>query len=537
MEQRFGHDFSQVRIHTDSKAAESARALNAMAYTFGRDVVFGPGRYSPMTSSGTRLLAHELTHTIQQNAENAFARHLPATTERGRSGDDVAGGECAECKKSNDGLQPKLTIRARNDLLEREADRVADRVVAGSTPISAGHALSSVQREAGPSMYDGDTAPPSVEGVLAGSSTPLQPEFREKMEQRFGYDFSRVRVHTDGAAELSAREIDANAYTVGNDIVFGAGKFAPASPSGQRLIAHELAHVVQQSGADGTRELQRQQTAGPAATPSAQPVGDAIKPEIEGLLKAFASASGTAAKNAIGMQAVQTIIGAYGMSTKGLRTMRFDPNLDPKAVAQAPAVEGKVRASDIEFGPGAFNKGFEWLVHTVAHELEHVRQHLIGGYHSGDADEPVKEFLASNGEVLQVQSVAGPAGRGFIGGLIAGAGKSLPALPALPPDLLASVAKRALEEFGRMPAADQAKYRQELASARDKLFDRLKNEAPRALQPPARNSPEWVIWFEDRPSTADPFTMEYQDWLDSRQSPWVEVKAIWKQFDAAFKVR
>jgi hypothetical protein len=79
MEQRFGYDFSQVRVHTDSKAAESARALNAMAYTFGRDVVFGPGRYSPMTSSGTKLLAHELTHVVQQTGSKA---NLSGPTDR-----------------------------------------------------------------------------------------------------------------------------------------------------------------------------------------------------------------------------------------------------------------------------------------------------------------------------------------------------------------------------------------------------------------------------------------------------------------------
>lgn len=66
MEPRFGHDFSRVRVHTDAKAAESARAVNALAYTVGRDVVFGKGRYAPQSSAGQRLIAHELTHVIQQ---------------------------------------------------------------------------------------------------------------------------------------------------------------------------------------------------------------------------------------------------------------------------------------------------------------------------------------------------------------------------------------------------------------------------------------------------------------------------------------
>jgi hypothetical protein len=68
LEPRFGHDFSRVRIHADAKAAESARAVAAHAYTVGSDVVFGAGRYTPGTESGRRLLAHELAHTIQQGA-------------------------------------------------------------------------------------------------------------------------------------------------------------------------------------------------------------------------------------------------------------------------------------------------------------------------------------------------------------------------------------------------------------------------------------------------------------------------------------
>ncbi|MFH0344338.1 MAG: DUF4157 domain-containing protein [Chromatiales bacterium] len=66
MEPRFGHDFSFVRVHTDAKAAESARAVNALAYTVGRNVVFGAGQYAPGTTVGKRLLAHELTHVVQQ---------------------------------------------------------------------------------------------------------------------------------------------------------------------------------------------------------------------------------------------------------------------------------------------------------------------------------------------------------------------------------------------------------------------------------------------------------------------------------------
>ena len=66
-EPRFGHDFNQVRVHTGAQAAKSARAVNAKAYTMGQDVVFGAGQYAPGTAKGRKLLAHELTHVVQQN--------------------------------------------------------------------------------------------------------------------------------------------------------------------------------------------------------------------------------------------------------------------------------------------------------------------------------------------------------------------------------------------------------------------------------------------------------------------------------------
>jgi hypothetical protein len=68
METRFGHDFSRVRVHTDSRAA---RAVRALAFTSGHNIVFDAGQYAPGTETGTRLLAHELTHVVQQNQGNA----------------------------------------------------------------------------------------------------------------------------------------------------------------------------------------------------------------------------------------------------------------------------------------------------------------------------------------------------------------------------------------------------------------------------------------------------------------------------------
>jgi hypothetical protein len=75
-EPRFGHDFSQARVHTNDRAAESARAVNALAYTVGRDVVFGAGQFAPHSREGRKLIAHELTHVLQQQQRHVAADNL-----------------------------------------------------------------------------------------------------------------------------------------------------------------------------------------------------------------------------------------------------------------------------------------------------------------------------------------------------------------------------------------------------------------------------------------------------------------------------
>jgi hypothetical protein len=88
--------------------------------------------------------------------------------------------------------------------------------------------------------------PVSVTKALSGPASPIDDPARKTMERRFGFDFSRVRVHTDAAATASAHDVAARAYTVGDHVVFGAGQYDLDRPTGLRLLAHELTHVVQQ---------------------------------------------------------------------------------------------------------------------------------------------------------------------------------------------------------------------------------------------------------------------------------------------------
>ncbi len=97
---------------------------------------------------------------------------------------------------------------------------------------------------------------------MATPGRPLDSATRALMEPRFGYDFANVRVHTDDRAAQSARSIGALSYTVGSDIAFAPGQYAPSTPIGRQVLAHELAHVAQQSHTPPNSDL----TIAPAAS-------------------------------------------------------------------------------------------------------------------------------------------------------------------------------------------------------------------------------------------------------------------------------
>lgn len=159
-------------------------------------------------------------------------------------------GECVECKGETR-LQAKLSIGASNDPLEQEADRIAAQVLTAPAHSGVSAIPPRIQRLTGQTTSDAGVAPPSLDRVLAGSGRPLDSSLQQDMGRRFGHDFSHVRVHTGSHAEQSARDVNAHAYTAGHHIVFGASQFAPGSNEGRKLIAHELTHVVQQSGSNG----------------------------------------------------------------------------------------------------------------------------------------------------------------------------------------------------------------------------------------------------------------------------------------------
>ncbi|HEY3288859.1 MAG TPA: DUF4157 domain-containing protein [Anaerolineae bacterium] len=159
-------------------------------------------------------------------------------------------------------IQRKLQVGAANDIYEQEADRVANQVM--SHPVSEQDSgvqrkpqyelqrkptsISAIQRQ---SASGGFTASPEVQQSLSqsqGHGHALPSDVRAQFEQRFGRDFRNVQVHTEPQADVLNRSLNAQAFTSGSDIYFSHGQYNPGSHAGQHLLAHELTHVVQQSG-------------------------------------------------------------------------------------------------------------------------------------------------------------------------------------------------------------------------------------------------------------------------------------------------
>ena len=265
-------------------------------------------------------------------------------------------------------------------------------------------------------------APPIVEDALATEGRPLDQGIRAMMEPQFGHDFSQVRVHTDARAAESARAVNARAYTVQRDVVFAAGEYAPQTPGGQWLLAHELAHVAQQSG----------ETADPGSL-AVEPARSPVEREADLAADAVAGGAGARVRTAGGAATLRrsvfgdiagTLLGAaagaglgfllggpWGALAGGVlgglaglalgdalsankRPMTGDERTEAKLVfgdslnmnkvtlAEAPimAIGNMARTpfDTIYFPPGTFKESFTDFMPWLIHELTHVWQYQHG---------------------------------------------------------------------------------------------------------------------------------------------------------------
>ena len=152
-------------------------------------------------------------------------------------------------------VRSPLRVGAADHPLERAADKVAAQ--ARQTPAKGATGLAGGGHVAGSDIDAGAVATPEVERVLARPGTVLAPDIRAAFAPALAPQAEAARIHTDADAARSARSIGARAYTVGRDIVFGDGAFAPGTSDGMRLLGHELAHVAQQTGGGANRLVQR----------------------------------------------------------------------------------------------------------------------------------------------------------------------------------------------------------------------------------------------------------------------------------------
>ena len=167
-------------------------------------------------------------------------------------------------------VQAKLSVSAPGDPFEQEADDAAERVMRMETPDvggdrSAPSVAPIIQRRVSEGAGRLTGAPPLVHEVLRSPGQPLDPSTRDFMESRFGCDFRNVRVHSNARAAESARAVNARAYAIGSNIAFDRGGYSPHSVAGRRLLAHELTHVIQQSGTGPAPGIEHEHDADRAA--------------------------------------------------------------------------------------------------------------------------------------------------------------------------------------------------------------------------------------------------------------------------------
>jgi hypothetical protein len=437
-EPRFGHDFGDVRVHRDVRAGDWAKAVNALAYRAGPNIVLPGDSYRPASPEGRKLLAHELTHVVQQSLPPSGGEASEQATETEANRNAIISerdNPLAVTNAARGGVIQRQTAGA--NLLQRKCAcgglsgptgecqscrRKKLQSCLGNRPNSASDSLSS-------------EVPQIVHEVLSSSSRPLDRETRVSMELHFGHDFSRVRVHTDAKATESARAVNALAYAVGQDMVFDTGCYAPETDVGNRLLAHELTHVVQQSR--GARALQKRppefendplereaEEMGssfgrrhPGGTMSYREARETLPPPAVQSTGAGANALDQRARNIIAIAAdqgrslqdrataiVREIINTYfsGDASK-ISSIAFNEptnGLSTTYRGQGQAITGIITVG-AQFVNGTDPRNFARRVLQVGHEIEHVNQQRSGMGGANRSHE--REFLAFYREALAIE--------------------------------------------------------------------------------------------------------------------------------------
>ena len=285
MESSFNHDFSKVKIHNNAEGDRLSRSLDAQAFTVGQDVYFRQGNYNPYSQPGKKLLAHELSHVVQQSGETApkVLQRKPVDWKDKKKALTVEENVSGSKKKAK--LYIKAKLIDQGDILSKAKKKLKTiikkskgkyKTVRAQLPkVKKEFSLASIssklldakgdkfkitakinppkkaQRKAAAGTGSIQEVNPEIASTIQraqGKGTTLSKSAKEPMENAFGYDFSPVRIHHNSQSDRLNRSLNAKAFTVGGDIFFRQGVYKPESSGGKQILAHELTHVIQQSG-------------------------------------------------------------------------------------------------------------------------------------------------------------------------------------------------------------------------------------------------------------------------------------------------
>ena len=422
---RMGYDFSEVKVHTDKEAADSAKDLNAKAFTVKNNIVFNEGQYNPESTEGKRLMAHELTHVVQQGSSKKEKKHKA---------------------NNNLGSHTNDSTVQRMPLLNAAAEKAA---IAHNRKLFDNKSVMIIQLITG-SKVDGDMGPLTAESIASfQTANGLVPNGKVDDATLDAMFTNRVTLgRQEHAIQLV---VDYNNFDRTDILNF---HFDPAiiladtvfQPGGMRVVTLGTFAFLSATFLKAIIEIELLKT--PPAVPAIGPKPTLLSSmketsaisynrikyqdsrairAIQGLVGAtpngkfdsdtvervadFQSTNGISIDGKVGEQtlrvivtqlnaanqqdtAIRLIMDFYDMNTFGaLIEIFFDPTLTG-ANAETPSKD--IPGPDIvKIGPSAFTQGYAGLVHTIAHELEHVRQNKLG-----IADIPLSEFLGESIEII-----------------------------------------------------------------------------------------------------------------------------------------
>ncbi len=364
----------------------------------------------------TYRFAHSRSSKINATASDFALCSAPIIY---RKASCACGGGCPDCR-SKPAIQTKLSISQPGDIYEQEADRMADQVMRMPDPASARSSIDStpiralsIQRQCAACEdedEDGEkglqrkpnsflTETPSsgrdpVTATLRQGGQPLDANTRSFFEPRFGTDFSAVRIHTDTQAAESARSVNALAYTVGHNVVFSSGQYAPQSDSGKRLLAHELTHVVQQGGSSDDSMIAKvlQRTPNP------------IDSQAQALITLAQDTTIPIDQRA--QRLVTQILTTYYLADASKFTQVNWVETDPGVTAVCAQSGPPTMTCTINVGryfvENTTSAGISRRVLQIGHEIQHVNQHRQGM--GGAVRRHEREFLAFHWEATATEA-------------------------------------------------------------------------------------------------------------------------------------